>query len=123
MGEYLQKKYNIEIVTKTEIDENNLAYELQADVYKMIYEGLTTAIINGNGHCFTVNLQEFKNKVWLTISDDENSFISFKSKVKFDMSMYYIRQIANKYSASVNTFDEHENGSQLVISIPLMSIS
>ena len=37
--------------------------------------------------------------------------------------MYYIRQIAQKYKASVNTFDEQDKGSQLVISIPLMNIS
>ncbi len=123
LSDYLHNKYNILIVSKAEIDEEKLSYELQADIYKMVYEALTSAIINGNAQSFTVHLQEFKNKIWLTVSDDESSFITFKSKIKFDMSMYYIRQIASKYSASVNTFDEHENGSQLVISIPLMSIS
>ncbi|WP_440873767.1 ligand-binding sensor domain-containing protein [Thalassotalea sp. PLHSN55] len=123
LGDYLHKKFNIEISTKVEINEKNLSYELQSDIYKIVYEALTSAIINGNGSSYHVIIQEFKNKIWLTISDNENSFISFKSKVKFDMAMYYIRQIANKYSASVNTFDEHEKGSQLVISIPLMSIS
>ncbi len=123
LADYIHRKYHINVATKIDIDDHNIRYELQADIYKIIWEALTSAIINGNGSNFIVNMQEFKGKLWLTISDDKTSFIHFKNKINFDMAMYYIRQIANKYSASINTFDEHENGSQLVISIPLMKLT
>ena len=61
--------------------------------------------------------------MWLTITNDENGFSKFKSKINFDISMYYIRQIANKYNASFNVFDKDNSSSQLTISIPLMNIS
>ena len=123
LKEYLERRYHVNLAVKLDFDETELSYELLSDIYKINYEALTSAIANGSGRNFVLNIQEFKSKIWLTISDDNSSFIHFKSKINFDISMYYIRQIAKKYSASVNTFDEHGGGSQLVISIPLMQIS
>ncbi|GHE85069.1 hypothetical protein [Thalassotalea profundi] len=122
-SDFVHKKYHININVNHELNEEKLGYELQSDIYTMIYEAIISAILNGNGRNFKVSLQEFKQKIWLTITDDGDSFTHFKSKVSFDMAMYYIRQIANKHSASVNTFTENNQGSQLVISIPLMQIS
>jgi hypothetical protein len=39
------------------------------------------------------------------------------------MAIYYIRQIAKKYNASVNTFEDQGEGSQLTISFPLMKMT
>ena len=121
--DFVHKKYHINLKFNHEVNEETISYELQSDIYTMIYEALISAILNGNGRNFTVSLQEFKQKIWLTISDDGDSFTHFKSKINFDMAMYYIRQIANKHAASVNTFAEQSEGSQLIISIPLMKIS
>ncbi|MEW6981927.1 hypothetical protein AAD001_04660 [Colwelliaceae bacterium 6471] len=123
LSDYIHKKYHININHKLNIDENNINDEMQADIYKIIYEAINSAILNGDGRNFTITLQEFKHKLWINIGDDANSFTQFKSKINFDMAMYYIRQIANKYNASINTFEEDDNGSQLVIIIPLMDIS
>lgn len=123
LADYIHHKYHIRVQTKLDIEHTNLSYELQADIYKIVYEALTSAIVNGDGSVFTITMQEFKDKLWLTIRDDKTSFIHFKNKINFNMAMYYIRQIAGKYSASINTFDEQEDGSQLVVSIPLMPIS
>lgn len=119
---YIHKKYHINVKSQLDIDENKLDYEIQADIYKITYEALTSSVLNGKGRNFNIVLQEFKNKIWLTISDDENSFTHFKSKINFDMAMYYIRQIAAKHNASVNTFSEPNKGSQLMVSFPLMNI-
>jgi hypothetical protein len=121
--EYIHKKYHVNISHQIEINEENLAYELKADLYKIIYEAFTSAILNGDSSNFSLSLKQHNEKVWLTINDDAGSFSHYKNKISFDMAMYYIRQIANKYNASVNTFDDQEQGSQLVISIPLMKLS
>ena len=123
LSEYVHKKHHINLNTQIDIEEDKLSYEMQADVYKIIYEAITSAIHNSNGRNFKVSIQDFKEKLWLTISDDSHSFANFNNKINFDMAMYYIRQIANKYKASVNTFDEQAKGSQLVISIPLMDLN
>lgn len=123
LADFVHKKYHINIEYIHELNDEELSYELQSDIYTMIYEAIISAVLNGNGRNFTISLQEFKQKIWLTITDDGDSFTHFKSKINFDMAMYYIRQIANKYAASVNTFEEQNQGSQLVISIPLMQIS
>ena len=120
--DYIHKKYHINVQSKLTIDEASLSYELQSDIYKITYEAITSAILNGDGRNFAIKIQEVKNKIWLTINDDGNSFTQFNNKINFDMAMYYIRQIANKYNATVNTYDENEAGSQLAISIPLMDI-
>ena len=119
LAEYIQKKYHVSVKIKTEILEERFSYELRADIYKIIYEALTSAIANGDGNKFAVQLQTFKDKIWLTISDDKNSFIHYKNSITFDMAMYLIRQIGKKHQATINTFDEEEKGSQLVINIPL----
>lgn len=118
-SEYVYKKHHVSMKNQIEINESNLSYEMQADLYKIIYEAITSAIINSNGRNFKVALQEFKGKLWLTINDDSNSFSNYNNKIDFDIAMYTIRQIATKYKASINTFDEQGSGSQLVISIPL----
>jgi len=117
--EYVYKKHHVKLKNQIEISESKLSYELQADLYKIIYEAITSAIINSNGRNFKVSIQEFKEKLWLTINDDSNSFSNYNNKIDFDIAMYTIRQIAKKYNASINTFDEQGNGSQLVISFPL----
>ncbi|MCJ8321826.1 MAG: hypothetical protein MJK12_19475 [Colwellia sp.] len=119
--EYVYKKHHVKLKNKIEIVESKLSYELQADLYKIIYEAITSAIINSNGRNFEVLIQEFKEKLWLTITDDSNSFSNYNNKIDFDIAMYTIRQIAKKHKASINTFDEQGNGSRLVISLPLKS--
>ena len=91
-------------------------------MYRIIYEAITSAILNGEGRNYHVAMQIFKQKLWLTLSDDTKSFVSFNNKIQFDMSIYYVRQIASKYNASVNTFEDKSQGSQLVISFPLMNV-
>jgi ligand-binding sensor domain-containing protein len=119
-AEYLEGKYQVNLTSIFEITEDELDYELQADIYRVIYEAITSAILNGNGRRFKVVLQKFKSKIWLSISDDNQSFIDFNSKVNFNISMYYIRQIAKKRNGSINTFSEQGNASQLVLSLPIM---
>lgn len=119
LAEFMNKKYHVLVKVSVDMNEQHIKYEIKADIYRIIYEALTSAVANGDGSEFSIQLQVFKDKIWLTISDNKNSFIHFNNKLTFDMSMYYIRQIGNKHHASINTFDEEEKGSQLVINIPL----
>ena len=121
--DYLNKKHYIKIHANFDFEDKNLSQNLQSDLYKIIYEALTSVILNSDGETFTITLKEKNEKLWLTFTDDVSSFSQFTSKINFNMAMYYIRQIANKYNASVNTFEEQNQGSQLVISIPLMKLS
>ena len=120
LAEYIHRKYHINLTFELVDSTDELNYELQSNLYKVIYEALSCAILHGDGRNFNLTIQEFKEKLWLTITDDESSFANFNNKVTFNMSMYYIRQIANKYSASVNTFEgSDDRGSQIVMSFPL----
>lgn len=122
LGEYLHRKYHVNLSCELLDDIDTLEYELQANIYKIIYEAITCAILHGDGRNFQVTLQEFKDKLWLTITDDESSFSNFDSAITFNMSMYYIRQIANIYNATVSTFEpSNDSGSQIVLSFPLIS--
>jgi len=122
-SDYIHKKYQVNLTLEYNLNDVSLTYELQSDIYRIIYEAITSAIINSNNHNFEVSIQEFKQKLWLTISNNENSFSNYNNKVNFDMSIYFIRQIAAKHSASINVFDKETTGSQIVISIPLMTLS
>jgi AraC family transcriptional regulator, chitin signaling transcriptional activator len=120
LANFILKKFHVEVICDIEFDEQTLSLELQSDLYRVIFEAITSAIRNSNGSHFHVRLKEFKGKLWLTIKDNKRSFVHYNNKIHFTVAMYYIRQIANKYQASVNTYDEQEQGSQLLISIPLM---
>lgn len=120
LAQYLENKYQVKLSYQFELTEKELNYELKADLYRVIYEAVTSAILNGGGRNFKVLLQKFKDKIWLNISDDNQSFTHFNSKVNFDISMYYIRQIASKHNGSINIFNEHGGASQLVLSLPIM---
>ena len=108
-AEYLYRKYHVKLAHDLYRKNDELSYEMQSNIYKLIYEAITCAILHGDSRSFQLTLKEFKNKLWLTISDDEDSFSHFNNKVTFNMSMYYIRQIANKYNASVNTFEPSDD--------------
>ena len=120
LAQYLERKYQVKLTYQFELNESELNYELQADLYRVIYEAITSAILSDNGRNFKVVLQKFKNKIWLNISDDSQSFIHFNSKINFNISTYYIRQIANKHKGSINTFNEQGNASQFILSLPIM---
>ncbi len=121
-SDYVKTKYRVIIQSKVEIRSENLNDELQAEVYKIIFEAISSSILNSDAQKFTLTLQEVNKKLWLTISDDCQSFKHFDSKVAFDMASYTIRQIVNKNKGAINIFDGNDNGSQLIISIPLMEI-
>lgn len=121
--EFVHKKYHVALNIKYEIDEELLCYEIQSDIYKIIYEAITAAILKGSNGNFSVSIQEFKDKIWLMLNDDADSFVNYNNKINFDVSMYFIRQIAKKHNASINTFHDKSKGSQLLISFPLMIIT
>ena len=120
LAEYLQNKYQTTLSFQFDVNENELEYELRADLYRVVFEAITSAILKGSGRNFKVVIQKFKTKIWLNISDDNQSFIDFNSKIHIDLSMYYIRQIASKHKGTINTFNEQSNGSQLVLSLPIV---
>lgn len=123
LANFIFEKYQVRVNHTIELKNTNLDYELQADIYKIIFEAITSTLLKSEAKKFTISLQEVKSKIWLTISDDCNGFYGFDSKINFDMARYTIRQIVLKNKASLNVFSEDEQGSQLVISIPLMNIS
>lgn len=116
---YLQHKYQVNLTYQLNIKDELLSYELQADLYRAIFEAITCVVLKDSGRNFKVILQLFKDKVWLNIYDDKQGFTHFDSKVNFDISMYYIRQITNKHNGSINSFNDQGGGSQLVISLPI----
>lgn len=120
--EFIQQKYHVSLSTTIKLEQVTLSEAMQADVYKIIFQALNSAILNGNGRHFKLTLQEVKCKLWITLSDDGRSFINFNNRIHFDMGMFYVRKLASNYSAAVNSYDEGNNGSKLLISIPLMRI-
>jgi len=121
LSNYIQKKYHSVLINQISVEENIISRPLQADIYKIVYEAIISATLNGNSRSFTLSLKEHKSKLWLTIQTDNDSFIQFNNKVNFNLPMYYIRQIAKKNNASINTYAQDSEGSQLLMSIPLMN--
>jgi len=123
LSDYVKTKYqaNLHFTLDNKVDTFN--YELRADIYKLIFEALTTAIFKTKAEDFQLTLQEVKHKLWLTISSDNDCFNQLDSKINFDLASYTIRQITTKHQASLNTFDNDDGSSQLVISFPLMSLN
>ena len=123
LSDYIYSKYEVKLHVTYDDEVNNVNYELQADVYKVIYESLMSAIFKSEAKNLNLVLQEVKKKLWLTVNSDNNSFGQLNSKINFDLASYTIRQIINKNYASLNTFDNEDGSSQLVISFPLMSLN
>jgi len=120
LSSFLKTKYRANLVPQISVNVEDISYELQADIYKIIYEALMSAILNGSGRNFKLTLQMFKEKLWLTIHDDTKSLANFNDRINFDMAMYYIRQIGNKHNASINAFEEADESSQLIVSFPTL---
>jgi len=123
LADYVKSKYQVSLHFTLDDKSDSLRYELKADIYKVIFEALTSAIFKTNADNFQLTLQEVKQKLWLTISSDNDCFSQLDSKVKFDLASYTVRQISIKHQGSLNTFDNDDGGSQLLISFPLMSLN
>jgi len=123
LADYVKSKYQVSLHFTLDDKADSFSYELKADIYKVIFEALTSAIFKTNADNFQLTLQEVKQKLWLTISSDNDCFSQLDSKIKFDLASYTIRQITIKHQASLNTFDNDDGGSQLLISFPLMSLN
>ena len=120
LSDFLKAKYRANLTPQISVNVDDIPYELQSDIYKIIYEALMSAILNGSGRNFKLTLQMFKEKLWLTIHDDTKSLANFNDRINFDMAMYYIRQIGNKHNASINAFEEADESSQLIVSFPTL---
>ncbi len=123
LADHVKTKYQANLHSNIDEKVDSLSYELRADIYKVIFEALTSAIFKSKAEDFQLSLQEVKHKLWLTISSDNNCFSQLDSKINFDLASYTIRQITSKHQASLNTFDNDDGSSQLVISFPLMSLN
>lgn len=120
---YLYAKYQVKLQYVLGDNIDNFSYAIRADIYKIIFEALTSALFNHKAISFQLTLKEVNHKLWLTIDSDNDSFHQLDSKVKFNLSNYTIRQITNKLNASLNTFQNEDGSSQLVISFPLMQLN
>lgn len=123
LANYFHQKYHVLVTLSLNINDESIDYSIQNAIYRIIFEAISAAISNGNSGVFTVSLNEKNSKLWLKITDNEQSFAQFNNKIKFNMAMYYIRQVANKFNATFQAYDNHENGSEIIISIPLMNMS
>lgn len=123
LADYFHQQYHVLVSVQLDIESEKIDYAIQTAIYRIIYEAILAAINNGNGGVFAIHVNESNEKIWLKITDNEQSFSQFNSKINFDMAMYYIRQVANKFNATFHTYDNQEHGSEIIISIPLMSIS
>lgn len=123
LSDYVYRKYHVNITTTLEIDCENVAYTIQNAIYRIIYEAILGAISYSNSAVFKVHLHQANDKIWLKLTDNEQSFAQFNSKIKFNMATYYIRQVANTFNATFQTYDNDDNGSEIIISIPMMKIS
>ena len=121
--DHVKAKYQIQLQSSCDTNVEQLPYELKADVYKVIFEAIMSATFKGDANRFKLTLKEVKNKLWLTIHSDCVSFEQLESKVDFDLASYTIRQITTKHQASLNTFENDDGSSQLVISFPLMQLN
>lgn len=123
LADYIHSKYEVNLHFNLDDKVDSLTYELKADVYKVIFEAVMSAIFKGEAENFSLTLKEVKQKLWLTVNSDNDSFNQLTSKVNFDLGSYTIRQIINKHHASLNTFSNDDGSSQLVISFPLMALN
>jgi ligand-binding sensor domain-containing protein len=123
LANYIQSKYDVKLHCTLDDKVDGLNYELKSDVYKVIFEALISAIFKSEAQNFNLTLKEVKKKLWLSINSDNDSFNQLNSRINFDLASYTIRQITNKHHASLNTFDNDDGSSQLVISFPLMALS
>ena len=123
LADYIHSKYEVKLHCSIDDKIDSLNYELKSDVYKVIFEALISAIFKSEAQNFNLTLQEVKKKLWLSINSDNDSFNQLNSRINFDLASYTIRQITNKHHASLNTFDNDDGSSQLVISFPLMTLN
>ncbi|MCP4324050.1 MAG: hypothetical protein GY787_19765 [Alteromonadales bacterium] len=123
LADYMKAKYQVTLHFTLDDKTDSFSYELKTDIYKVIFEALTSALYKSKVENFQLTLQEVKGKVWLTINSDNDCFSQLDSKINFDLASYTIRQITSKHYASLHTFDNDDDSSQLVISFPLMSLN
>lgn len=122
LADYFHRQYLVLVALHLDFEDQDVRYELQSAIYRIIYEAILAAITNDNGGVFEVRINISNGKIWLKITNNEQSFAQFKSKINFEMAMYYIRQVANKFNASFHTYDNQENGSEIILAIPLRKI-
>ncbi|WP_232299952.1 ligand-binding sensor domain-containing protein [Colwellia sp. MT41] len=123
LADYVQSKYEVKLHFTLDDKVDKLKYELRADIYKVIFEAIMSAIFKSEAQNFSLSLKEVKQKLWLTVNSDKNSFSQLNSKINFDLASYTIRQITTKHQASLNIFANDDGSSQLVISVPLMALN
>lgn len=122
LADYFHRQYLVLVALHLNFEDQDVRYELQSAIYRIVYEAILAVITNDNGGVFEVRININNGKIWLKITNNEQSFAQFKSKINFEMAMYYIRQVANKFNASFHTYDNQENGSEIILAIPLRKI-
>ena len=123
LADYFHRQFHVLVTLHLDLEDQDVRYALQSAIYRIVYEAILAAINCDNGGVFEVRVNVSNGKIWLKITSNEQSFTQFNSKINFEMAMYYIRQVANKFNATFHTYDNQKHGSEIILSIPLRKIS
>jgi ligand-binding sensor domain-containing protein len=119
LADYFHRQFHVLVTLHLDVEDQDIRYPLQSAIYRIVYEAILAAISSDNGGVFEVRVNVSNSKIWLKVTSNEQSFAQFNSKINFEMAMYYIRQVANKFNGTFHTYDNQANGSELILAIPL----
>ena len=119
LADYFHRQFHVLVTLHLDVEDQDVRYALQSAIYRIVYEAILAAISSDNGGVFEVRVNVSNGKIWLKITSNEQSFAQFNNKINFEMAMYYIRQVANKFNGTFHTYDNQANGSELILAIPL----
>ena len=121
--ERISRTSGIDIYEKINLGRNTIRSELEIHIYRIIQEGLNNIVEHSCASEATIEINDFKNSLNISISDDGRGFqkhlMHEKDTIKKRLGLPGIEERARMFDGSLKIESEMGKGTTLKIYIPL----
>ncbi|WP_157964642.1 ligand-binding sensor domain-containing protein [Algibacillus agarilyticus] len=114
--DYLEREFNCKVNAQVTLPES-LEYEMQADIYRALYEIAHLSIFEARSRNIDLVLRYYNEKIWLICHDDGANFSKLNTHINIDVGMLLLKQIADKYQSRLEFSRRKSHGNSITLAI------
>ncbi|AWB68296.1 hypothetical protein C2869_18585 [Saccharobesus litoralis] len=113
---YLENEFRCQVNAQVHLPEG-LDYELQADIYRALYEVAHLSIFEARSRHIDLILRFYNQKIWLICNDDGDNFSKLRTHINIDVGFLLLKQIAEKYQSRLEFSRRKSRGNSVTMAI------
>ncbi len=115
---HLRSQYHCKINAQINLSgAGELPYELQADLYRALYELAHLSIFDAQSSEIEISLRFYNQKIWLICNDNGENLTLLQKKIAVAVGIQLLNQIAEKYDSRIEFGRRRDKGNAITLAV------